>query len=211
MTVVEKDGVLYEREIKPFGELKPGELLESPSGLVEVDEVFETHIPKKMFELETEAGAKLELSGNHLLYVESSLDLASHRLRCRNGKRWAKTLSSESIAWLEEWAFSSGETEIMLADLGDELNAAPNSPAAAILARVAMSIGPVSEYNYNFRNVDTRPIVSIPAYDLKSAAQQVLSFFKSSKYPWKTIVGQVVKVEDIVNSQCEFWIPDVSG
>lgn len=215
MTVVDIDGKKYSKEIIPFGEVRHGDLLESPEGLVEVDQVFDEHLPERMFAIETESGEKIEVSGNHLLYVETSLDVASHRLRCRNGRAWVKSLSKDVIEVLEDWARDETEVEIMLLDFSEELNAEPGTDGAWILARIAESIGPVSEYNFHLNDlgdrseVGLRPIGAIPAYDRALMSQQVLSFLRGRKFPWKTIVGKVLEAKDLVDMKCEYWIPDV--
>lgn len=63
-------------EIVKFGNLKEGDkLVGSNNELVEVNKVYQKHIPHKMFEIEMEDGAVIKASGNHLWYCETDTDL----------------------------------------------------------------------------------------------------------------------------------------
>lgn len=62
-------------EIVNFGNLKPGDRIVGSDGKpVTVTNVYEKHLPKKMFELEMEDGKVIKASGNHLWYCETELD-----------------------------------------------------------------------------------------------------------------------------------------
>lgn len=62
-------------EVVKFGDLKPGDILVGSHGEVEVDKVFEKHIPKRMYEIEMGNGDIIKTSGNHLWYCETDIDV----------------------------------------------------------------------------------------------------------------------------------------
>lgn len=65
----------YKTKIIEFGDLKPGDkIIGSDGEPVIVTEVYDKHLPKKMFELEMEDGKVIKASGNHLWYCETELD-----------------------------------------------------------------------------------------------------------------------------------------
>lgn len=198
---------------KTFGELEPGDLIDSPDGIVEVGRVFDVHTPETMYEVVNENDETIKVSGNHLFYVESELDLASHHLRCKKGRRWVKTLPQETITLLEDWANDDDEIEIMLADFTDAIGVGRESEEAGMVARIAESVGPVSEINFQYDNIleaegsDLYQGSVISAYDRAAMSQQVLSFLRSKKYPWKTIVGRVMETKKLAEMSGDYWIP----
>lgn len=76
-----------EYKIVNFGDLKPGDKLIGTDGeLTEVTDVYQKHIPNKMFEIQMEDGEVIQASGNHLWYCETDGDLNNKE----NYKRLAK-------------------------------------------------------------------------------------------------------------------------
>lgn len=66
----------YKTEIKEFGELVPGDRIVGSDGQpVTVTDVYEKHIPDRMYEIEMEDGEVVQASGNHLWYCESDHDV----------------------------------------------------------------------------------------------------------------------------------------
>lgn len=65
----------YKTEIKEFGDLKPGDRIVGSDGQpITVTDVYEKHIPEKMYEIEMEDGEIIQASGNHLWYCETNSD-----------------------------------------------------------------------------------------------------------------------------------------
>lgn len=213
MTEVEIDGKKYRRTVKTFGEVLEGDLLESPDVLVPVEKVFETEVPSTMFDVEVEGGEVVRASGDHLFYTVSNLDTAGHRQRCKRGRRWVKRLRKSTVKSLEEWAEEPvGSEEVMLSQFSEAVINEGDTDGEWIIARIAESIGPVSEVNFFVDELggmsSIHPSGSIQAYDRSLMAQQLLSFLRGS--PWKTIVGKVITVEDMVSSGLDYYIPRTS-
>lgn len=63
-------------KIKKFGDLKVGDKLVSSTGeTATVTDVYEKHIPERMYEIEMEDGHTIKASGNHLWYCETDTDV----------------------------------------------------------------------------------------------------------------------------------------
>jgi hypothetical protein len=66
----------YKTKTIEFGDLKPGDrILGSRGEPVIVDQVYEKHIPERMYEVELDNGEVIKASGNHLWYCETDKDL----------------------------------------------------------------------------------------------------------------------------------------
>lgn len=60
-----------------FDELREGDKVIGSNGEpVLVEKVYDTHMPKTMYEIEMEDGQRIECSGNHLWYTETEKDLS---------------------------------------------------------------------------------------------------------------------------------------
>ena len=109
----------FETEKVKFGDLKPGDKIIGPNGSpVEVKNVFEKHLPKKMYEIEMEDGEKIKASGNHMWYCESNSD----RMFKEGYKRLAlEFFENKEIPpkMLEDELFS---TEDLIKIFGDEID-----------------------------------------------------------------------------------------
>lgn len=58
-----------------FGDLNPGdEIVGSDGELTEITDVYDKHIPDRMYELEMEDGQVFKASGDHLWYSETEID-----------------------------------------------------------------------------------------------------------------------------------------
>lgn len=63
-------------KVKKFGELEVGDKLVSSTGEVTtVTNVYDKHIPDRMYEIVMDDGSIVKASGNHLWYCESDIDL----------------------------------------------------------------------------------------------------------------------------------------
>lgn len=60
-----------------FGDLKVGDKIMGSDGPVTVTNVYDKHLPDKMYEIEMENGEVIRASGNHLWYCETEDDLAN--------------------------------------------------------------------------------------------------------------------------------------
>ena len=74
--------------LKKFGDLKPGDVIVGKNGEpTTVVEVYDEHIPERMFEIEMDNGTTIKASGNHMWYVETDFDYVYHRERRSKGKK----------------------------------------------------------------------------------------------------------------------------
>lgn len=203
--------------LKRFGDLEPGDVVKDDNGEVTVIEAYDEHIPETMYEVETESGATVKASGNHLWYVETSLDINLHSERRRIGSKLFKKLPKNVIDELLEIAEYSGEEEIetALIDMIALLDVENNPEAVASLIRIAESIGPISENNIKMRDlyVNEDTIVNtVRNYDAKRFAQQILSLTGNKKFrkKWSLVVGRVVTTERMLelSENFEVYIPD---
>lgn len=65
-------------ETVEFGDLKPGDKLVGTDGeLTEITDVYDKHLPERMYEVEMEDGEVIKASGTHLWYCESDKDVAN--------------------------------------------------------------------------------------------------------------------------------------
>lgn len=81
-----------ENELKTMKDLKPGDYVLGPNSKpVRVNEVFEEHVPERMYEIELENGEKIESSGNHYWYCETDTDRKNKKSFIRKAKRFFKT------------------------------------------------------------------------------------------------------------------------
>lgn len=186
-------------ELKKFGELQPGDWVEGPDGLpVQVAEAYEKHTPEEMWEIELDNGVVIKASGNHLWYCETIFDLEHHNARKSAAKKILKKLTPEVIALLEETAAKPEIVEASLADMALLLQTATYPERAALVERVAESIGPIAEQTETFEfydggEEDTVDHV-IHFFDAALFAQQILALTGRRKYrKVKIIVGRVLK------------------
>ena len=203
--------------LKRFGDLEPGDVVKDANGEVTVLEAYDEHIPETMYEIETDSGASVKASGNHLWYIETSLDINLHSERRRTGAKLFKKLPKKVIDELLEIAEYSGEEELetALIDMIALLDVEDNKEAVASLIRIAESIGPISENNIKMRDlyVNEDTIVNtVRNYDAKRFAQQILSLTGNKKFrkQWSLVVGRVVTTERMLelSENFEVYIPD---
>ena len=198
--------------LKRFGDLEVGDVVRAPNGKeTELTQAYDEHTPETMYEVETGSGDTVLASGNHLWYVETSLDLSLHHDRRKNGKKFFGNLSEEVIAELLKVAEyeSDEEIETSLIDIITLLGVTGDREATSTIVRVAESIGPIAENNT--KNVDLYLdeeifTTTVRGYDAKRFTQQILSLTGKRAYKkrWPLLVGRVVTTEQMVELSKHF-------
>lgn len=201
-------------EVVTIGELQEGDVLVGPSGRVTIEKSYDAHIPESMFELETDSGITIQVSGNHLFYVITKNDRELHRLRLSTGKKLGKKLDPESVQTLEDVANSDQVQEVYVAEFKDFIKPMNKEMNDAIV-RVAESLGPVAEQNRYIDDLEDSeaPLYesTIPLYNSQLFARQLLSVFNIGKYrkKWPVIIGSVMPASNLVAyDPRDIYIPD---
>lgn len=200
--------------LKEFGDLEVGDVILGPNNEeVEVSQVYDEHIPEKMFEIVLDDGSMIKASGNHLWYVETDLDYSCHGLRRKTGKKFFGSLSDEIIDNLVSIAESDDYIETGLIDMVSLCEVEDNDLAIGCLTRIAASIGHVAENKQEYKDFLTNEVFkkgdTIRSYDAKVFAQQILSLTGKRKYKKKypLRVGKVVTTEFLVDNMSDVDIP----
>lgn len=198
--------------LKRMGDLVAGDIVVGRDGQpVVITEAFEEHIPETMYELELEDGpgetTVVRVSGNHLWYVESSLDLQYHAQRRREGRRALAHLSQGQLDQLLEIANldpDGDEVDTALIDMVTLCGVEDSRPGIHALERIAESLGPVVENNTSMVDFLTGESVEDPTrvrgYDARQFAQQILSLHgdRSHRRRWPLVAGRVMDTEHMV-------------
>lgn len=203
--------------IKPFGELKEGDYITGSDGLpVRVVAAYEEHIPASMYRLTFDNGKTLEASGNHLVYVVSSVDRSLHSSRLKAGQEALRNLSNKSKLQLLELALSFDEpVEGSLADMLQLVEGQGDPVLTPVLVRVAESLGPIAEEATTYQDMATgesAPEEVLRKYDARLFAQQLLSL-RDARYRrrWPLILGRVVTVENLLLMEENLEIPELAN
>lgn len=201
-------------EVVTMGDLEEGDVLVGPNGRVTIEKSYDPHIPESMFELETDSGITIQVSGNHLFYVITKDDRELHRLRLSTGKKLGKKLDPESVQTLEDVANGDQVQEVYIAEFKDFIKPMNKEMNDAIL-RVAESLGPVAEQNRYVDDLEDSeaPLYesSIPLYNSQLFARQLLSVFNIGKYrkKWPVIIGSVMPASSLTAyDPRDIYIPD---
>lgn len=210
--------------LKEFGDLKVGDKIQGGSSdgskvnSVEVTAVYEKHIPETMFEVEDEDGNIVEVSGNHLWYVETEFDRSLHASRKKDLKTLFGKLDKKIINKLEAIAKGKEDLETSLIDMialleydssfSDSENVKDISKKEDIviqkktnaLTRIAESIGHIAENSAIYEDSYTGEelsYVSVRTYDAGRFAQQILAGTGIRKFSneWKLNVGKIITTE----------------
>lgn len=192
--------------LKRFGDLQVGDvILGADNQEVEIVEVYDSHIPEKMYEIELENGKTVKASGNHLWYVETNIDYSYHRERRRIGKKHFGKLSKEILENLYSIAHTEDEIETGLIDVVALCEIDDNNyEAISSLERIAVSIGHVAESSRTYEDFMSGEQVDDPtmvvSYDAKRFAQQILSLTGDRRHrkTWPLIAGRVMTTDQIV-------------
>lgn len=198
--------------IKNFGDLQEGDVIESVGGQpVTVLKAYDVHVPERMFEIESEDGQILQLSGNHLMYVELQTDKELHKQRVREFKKLFK-FSDEKVEFLKGMAESDKEIDTTLHDYIKLCEARTPQQINAIV-RVAESVGHIAEDNYTYQDMSDENVVmdgpTVKVYDARRMSQQVLAL-SNRKFAkqYKIIVGRVMQMQDVAELTIPFELPD---
>lgn len=192
--------------VKEFGQLKVGDTIKGPNGEnLAVVAANDEHIPETMYEVQSNDGATLKASGNHLWYIETNLDVSLHSNRRKTGARLFSRLPEKITESLIDVAEYSGEEEIetALIDMIELLECKNDAIAVNALIRIAESIGHISENSVKVQDMYTgkeSTVKTIRHYDGKRFTQQILSLTGKRKFKkrWPLIVGRVVTTEDML-------------
>lgn len=202
-------------ELVRFGDLQPGDKVFTPDGKPVVIETFDAHMPERMFEIVFDDDTVLNVSGNHLWYVEHDSDVQDFARRCRLSRRTLrKVLSSDTVAALEELAEEPQEKVMSLAEFLDLLTVTPSDQLVSVVARIAESVGVVEEHTYTMRDFETETdgdSTMIEMYSSARLAQQTLLLYNRRKYQpkyGKIYKGKVVKTTQLVYMYDMVSIPD---
>lgn len=211
----ERDLSQYTPHLLPFGEVRPGDLLNSPTGPTEVLRVHEEHVPRSMYRLEFDGGQVIEASGNHLWYIETSLDRSLHRRRIKDGKKLLKNMDAEVEETLLQMAEDEEVTEAKLTQMMQLLGVKGGDKAMVqLLVRVASSIGHIVDEKITFQDMGTGDEAEgefIRLYDGNLFAQQILSLkSRAHRRRWPLIVGSVVTTEHLARLALDVEIPEIS-
>lgn len=201
--------------LKRFGDLEEGDFIVGSDGTpVQVKAAYEEHVPEKMYRLEFEDGKTIDASGNHLWYVESSLDKSLHRKRMKTWGRLFGELSPEDEEDLLFIAEMEGPAETALSDMIEFMRAEDDTEKWRAVVRVAESIGPVMEETSSLEDLYSGERLSnteLRLYDGPRFAQQLLALSsKKHRSRWPVIVGRVLTTSDIANSALAIDLPDLT-
>lgn len=204
-------------EVKNFGDLVEGDLVLGKDGQpVAVSTVYEEHIPEKMYEIMDENGTIINVSGNHLWYVETENNLSLHFNRVKKSRKFLKKILDETtVNKLYEVAMSDEKIETALIDMISAIKSEENQEGINIVTRIARSLGRVSDNNEILEDFETGEKIktnNIPYYDGKLFCQQILSLY-NRKYAkiWPIIKGEVVNTEQLLQFYETANIPVVNS
>ena len=189
-----------------LGELREGDKIPGPNGeLVTVVKGYDHHIPEKMYEIENDNGDTLKVSGNHLMYVESSIDTSYHPTRVKNDKKTLKKYDNNKMSDIRDYVntHQTGDHDVSLHEVVSFMDAQNDQAVINVLQRIAASIGPVAEDNYSVRDLYDDEVVqdnnSIQKYDKREFFQQILALSPRDKKDKSipVIVGRVITADQM--------------
>lgn len=168
-----------------FKDIQPGDLVETPDGRwVPVEQVYDGHLPERMFELTMEDGQVVRASGNHLHYSLTRADREGFREYKKLGRKLFKSLPSKVKADCE--TVMGDETtryEIDFDNLLLVLGVKGVEEFYPLIVRLCESVGPIAENTYND---DVQPI---PQYDAARVFRQLYALGGDKR--WTPLVGRV--------------------
>jgi hypothetical protein len=200
-------------EIKRFGELVPGDIIEGADGRpTRVVAAYDEHTPEVMYEITTDEGETIKASGNHLWYVETTLDYSLHRERRRVGRKHFGKLPAAAAKLLLQTAESPDEVETALIDMVFLLEAQDSVEATRSIERVAEAIGHVAENTNALQDMETGEVIEkamVRTYDARIFAQQLLSLSGARRWRrrWPLIAGRVMTTEQLVHEPFDAELP----
>lgn len=214
--------MMSEYEIKRFDELQVGDVICGDDGDTTVVKVGDIHQFETTYcmEVTQDDGSvdSMVLSGDHLLYVVSELDLATHKERVKKARKLLRKLPKSTVQTLKDLAtVDEGEVEheTSLADFVSLLSddgGLPVKETTQMLLRVVQSLGHLSE-NKAVGVDPTGTVVHgynvIRLYSAKAMARQLLSMLER-KSPYQTLIGRVMTAEEaakLIEAGIELIIP----
>lgn len=203
-------------EVVEFKDLVDGDII---PGLdyeeTKITRTFKSHIPKDMYEVESQGGQTVLASGNHLWYIVRNHDRSTYQIRLSDGAKYGRSVTKESIETLLGYAEAEQPREVTLAQMVGILTEKDNGDAHKILSRIAESIGPVSEHRgYIMDDLKEEPVhmITQQKYNSRIFAQQILSVLnlgRRYRKIWPVILGSVVTTTQLLDEDLDqIIIPD---
>lgn len=200
--------------LKRFDELQEGDLIRGVDGdSVRVTKAYDVHLPATMYEVESTDGEVLKVSGNHLWYVVTQLDLELHRSRLREAKQVLKKWITDDVerALLELIAHEE-ELETHLVDIMTLLGSEDDSELYSVVLRIADSLGPIGEVTTVAQDMVTGEQaegIMLRSYHMQPFAQQLLALTgkRAHRREWPVIKGRVITTEEMLDSYETMEIP----
>ena len=206
--------------LKPISEIQAGEWVKGAGGNpVEVSRAYDVHVPTRMFEIATDDGGTVEVSGSHLLYVETDLDKSLFSKRKKMVRNCLKVLPKDSYDLLQSWAkapiVESDEEkpqEYTLAELASKLGLSVDSAFYPFFVRTIESVGMCSqtiliqqvfegdeevehEYPLNYYNARAVALELLKFGDKKRLQPELREKLKHTK----PRLGRVITAEELFN------------
>lgn len=205
----------YSIQFKRMGDLQEGDTLVGPDAVpTSIKQVYEKHIPERMYRITFSNGLVVEASGNHLWYVTTPLDHESYRARCRQSRQYLlRKFRPWTISLLETMAEeSTGEVMDIVAHFNELLTLLDidhdDERGVHIVERVCRSVGPIEETHVT--NVDIfdedEPTSEVKkGYDGVMVARQLLSLYglKPYKKKYPPLAGVVVDTNTLFQMRYE--------
>lgn len=200
--------------VKTFENVTVGDVLAGPDGPVTVTDVYDLHLPKDCFELVTEKGDTVVVSGSHLFYVITDDALSKHRKRCREAKRVLKDIGSECeemLTYMAQRTVPVMERAVSIDYMADYIG--DSDEMKAVLRRIARSIGPVIEEHQTRVDLFDDAVYTVDEYlyDSKLFAQQVLGLYAPRRYRkrYPVLVGEVMNAYELSTIYPQADLPEV--
>lgn len=201
------------KELKTFGELEAGDMIRGTSGPTTVTQVYKEHTPDSMYRIAFDNGKEIEASGNHLWYIETSLDRQLHKRRVKKFRKLFSPLSEELERELKSILALNTIAETALIDVIELMQSYESKEKINALIRIAESIGPVAEEDSEAQDLLTGDSIrteGIRLYDAKRFVQQIFALSsKAWEKKWPIMVGKVVTTEYLATLALHVEIPDV--
>lgn len=205
---------------KTMGELKEGDIIKSPMGPTEVRRAYDEHIPERMFEVEDDNGSIGQFSGNHLFYIETEIDRSNHSRRIVEARKVLKMIEKSKIQEMRDYVstHNADDHDMSLSEIIDYTGLNKSQDLLNTLQRIAASVGPVAEDNYEVRELydmaEQEGVLvnkTIQKYSQKEVFDQILSIIDKKKR--NIIVGRVVNTITMLEEMGSqnIYLPDIKN
>lgn len=212
------DGVTYAPQVVTVGEVEVGDYVQGSEGPVRVAQLFDVHVPESMYELENEDGETIQVSGDHLIYVETAEDLATFNEHAKRVydvwrsneyfRNVVRNILSESVK-RERWESIPVDFKGVVRILAENhIELTSSEQFLSDVRRICEAVGPVCESTY------TKPDESDPTgatstthtvveYSIEMICKQIDDIVESVRVPTfkerlKLIVGVRPKTVRVV-------------